>query len=276
MREVHPSRSSRLLSALTIPLLVAGAVSFLGAVPAANATEPGYCSTLGGSWDAATSICTFAGTYSANSGTLEITSGTLMLSASLSGSCSGPIQLTLSSTGSLRVDSGATLDIQPSFNCSTEGIHAGILLDGSGTGIVNYGTIEVDPVINCPFGSATPPICLGVLDHGAITNHGNLSIGGTYSCSAPATCAGIESVATGTVTDADCGTTSPTGSPYLIGNPVQNSGTCIRTGVALLLVLVFSVLALLVAALLVLRRRGVAFRGSSRPEAPTASAAPAC
>ena len=249
---MYRTRPSTSLSALAVSLLAMGAVSALVAVPAAHAKEPDYCSTIGGSWDDATSTCTFMGTYAAGSGTLEITSGILDLAAS-SSTC--PNQLLFSLNGSVRVDGGATLEIRPSFNCTAEGIHSGILLGGSGTGIVNFGTIIVDPTISCSFQSSTPPICLGILNHGAISNHGVISIGGTYSCQSPVTCAGIEDVGTGTIKDVNCGTTTPTGEPYLVGS-VESSGICVNTVVILSLAAFFALLsALVIAVLLVFRRK---------------------
>lgn len=213
---------------VALSLLALGMVLLLGAVtPVHAASEPAYCVTIGGYWDGV-STCTFTGTYFDHTGTLEITSGTLVLSAS--DSTFPPIcgfdQILFESTGSLKVDSGATVDIQTSSSGGCFGITTGIDLDGNGTGIVNYGIINVDPAFACD--GVSVGLCGGILnDRGNITNYGTISIGGTYNCGAGWICVGIYN-RIGTLTDVNCGTTSPTVTPYVMGNAVTSSGTCTK------------------------------------------------
>jgi hypothetical protein len=240
-------RPTSIWSVLAVSLLGLGALAMLGAAPAAHAvTEPAYCSTLGGTWLGST--CTFSSEFILSSGTLEVTTGTtLLLDCS---SCVG--NLIFGSTGSLLVDSGATVNVQSTGACAYACF--GIDLDGSGTSITNHGAINVDTSLNC----TGPGECLGINNlGGTITNYGTINIessGGT--CSGGSYCFGVNNA--GTLTDVDCGTTSPLTSPYFVGNSVNTSGTCTKTGVPQFPLGIALLFALMVPALLVLRKRASA------------------
>jgi len=202
---------------VTLVILLAGP-ELIGAPVVHAASEPAYCSEIGGSWGGST--CTFTGSYFANSGTLEISSGTLVLLG-----C--PVGIIYESTGSLVVDAGADVDVEPNLSaCGPFAI--GIDLDGSGTGIVNHGTINIDPTFGC---SGMDTFCFGLLnDGGTVTNYGAISVGavGPVNCSGGASCYGI--LNTGTITDV-CGGTFTAASGLYIGRAVE-TGTCTTTSTA--------------------------------------------
>jgi hypothetical protein len=189
-------------------------------------SEPSYCTTIGGSWDSGSSVCTLS-TYDAASpdASLEVTSGTTLI-LSCSSNCLGA-GLLFESNGTLTIDQGAEVIVQSYFNCSSSCFDIGIDLDGSSTGITNLGTMIVEPSMVCDQGS----FCFGIdSDNAAIENYGTISIAGNYSCDNQSLCGGIDRD-NGAFVDMNCGTTSPQTSPFFVGTAVTESGGCSTTTV---------------------------------------------
>jgi hypothetical protein len=160
----------RVVSAFVLLLLVLSSIAYVtaqvrfepehnpqaGALAAPDPAEPSYCSTIGGSWDGV-SICTFSGSYSFSSGTLEITKGTTLV---ISNSGSETYGITVYSGGTLTVDSGGSITID---NSGTDS--GGVLLYGTFT---NSGAVTTE---NSAVGSN------GIWNYdGAFTSSGTIMI----------------------------------------------------------------------------------------------------
>ena len=162
-------------------------VALLGAVPAANAmSEPAYCSTLSGSWDGTTNVCTFTGNYNLSTGTMEVTSGTSLTITDV-----GADGIYVASGATLTVDSGGTINVKNTglfgdgiFNDGTLSNQGTINVKNSGTdnaGIIvrdgtfsNTGTINIDNSgnVGIDLESTLPIVAI-------LTNFGTINIGNT-------------------------------------------------------------------------------------------------
>ena len=178
-------------------LLTVAAASALLVVPAVTAAgEPAYCSALpGATWDGTTSTCTFAGTTVVSSA-MEITSGTtLVLSGSSSATGVVPkiayfTQLNITSSGSLTIDAGATVDIADTFSCGFVSQCAGIY--SSGGAIVNQGTVNFQGTDTCDAGVFLGfAQCFGMITSGSLVNAGTLDLQTAFSCNIGSYCLAI-------------------------------------------------------------------------------------
>jgi hypothetical protein len=165
-------------------LVIAGLTAFwlsgalFGAIPKVSAlSEPAYCTTLGGSWDGV-STCTFTGPYTLGSGTLEITSGTVLV-------VTGGLGISVASGASIIVDSGGAITVNNAVvGGITVGIGATMTVVGGGTvtienglayGIDNMGTLTNSGTIDIKnVGSSD-----GIYDAGTLTNSGTITIENT-------------------------------------------------------------------------------------------------
>jgi hypothetical protein len=162
-------------------LVIAGLTAFcltgasFGAVPRVFAlSEPAYCTTLAGSWDGV-STCTFTGPYTLSSGTLEITSGTVLVvtgglgitvgsGASITVDSGGAITIKNAVVGGITVGTGATMTVGSGSTVAIENSLA-YGIDDMGT-LANSGTIDIKNV-----GSSD-----GIYDPGTVTNSGTITI----------------------------------------------------------------------------------------------------
>jgi hypothetical protein len=124
--------NSHKISAIALALLMASFAPalFLQAPAALAATEPAYCSTLGGTWDGLTT-CTSSGNHNLSFGTLEVTSGTTLVITNSAGN-----GITVEDGATLLVDSGAAVTIESVGTQAT-----GIYVDGV---VTNSGTITIE------------------------------------------------------------------------------------------------------------------------------------
>jgi hypothetical protein len=210
------------VSLTSLAIIVVLSLGMVISLPVSHATsEPAYCSTIGGAWDGV-STCTLTTSYFASSGNLEVASGT-----SLVLNCSNEDCLDLELNGTMTVDAGATMDLSGSVTCSSCAIQILIDLDGSGAGITNFGTINIDPSLSCSDPSRGTN-CWGVdNDLGTISNYGTISIAGNYTCSNGDSCYGVYNA--GTINDVCGGTLSPTTSPEFNGFAVATISSCTTT-----------------------------------------------
>lgn len=163
MKNYREKLTRHKISAIALILLTASFTPALFLpVPAAQAaTEPAFCSRIGGSWDGS-STCTFSGSYELAFGALEVTPGSTLVISNTAGD-----GITVDSGTSLLFDSGATVVIQ------SNGLQAtGVFNDGTTTNsgtvvIANDGVDSVGIFNDLLFG------------HGTLTNLGTIAIENT-------------------------------------------------------------------------------------------------